>query len=633
MFKPKILIVDDDRPVANALSRALREQYEVLIATSGEEALEILSIHQIAVIITDQRMPNITGTQLVEKSKELSPDSISILISGYTDIGAMIDAINIGRFRGYMPKPLDLDNLRKIIQTSVKEYQAIFNDKEVLRQAGNALLRAREEINALRKMMNGLVERQLTDFFAHGNLETTPSFFYNNVKSAEQQEFLDALTNGVLMLNENGTIQYCNPALVSLLNLPNLHLINTNDINFLHLREVTENQVLHDAVTAVLRGEFVLATIQQITKDRTMRIFELSCSPIHQEDGNYKAVLLLQDRTTERQAISFLNGMQSVLRLGDNGKDLETTLTQFLAICTEAIHANGAALYLMPAEYQNTKLISYNMPTDNLIKLEGNLKKKRANELERMMQNLKPVQAFENVRENKEIPCFENIAEIQSAILSKFHFPLGNSGIFCITSNTRRDFQEQEIDFLRTMVVQIEEAVAKNHTLEDLETKAHNDPITGLNNYRYFVHEAKSRLDKLAKPATLLMIDVDEFKQFNDRYGHQAGDEILRAIGEVLMRSTRTSDIVARYGGDEFIILMPDCPAEKAAEVINRIQQHLKKIPIPQNGESTPPLDVQLSIGRITVDAENQMPLDEMIHQADLDMYQQKPYTQGQPHE
>jgi len=212
--------VDDDRPVANALSRALRKQYEVLIATSGEEALEVLTNHQIAVIITDQRMPNITGTQLIEKSKELSPDSVSIMISGYTDVGAMIDAINIGRFRGYVPKPLDLDNLRKIVKTSVKEYQTIFNDKEILRQAGNALLRAREEINALRKMMNGLVERQLTDFFAHGNLEASPSFFYNNVNTSEQQQFLDALSNGVLMLNENVSIQYCNPALVSLLNLP-----------------------------------------------------------------------------------------------------------------------------------------------------------------------------------------------------------------------------------------------------------------------------------------------------------------------------------------------------------------------------------------------------------------------------
>ena len=326
MSKPKILIVDDDPPVANALGRALREQYDVFIANSGEEAMGVLTTHQIAVIITDQRMPDITGTQLVEKSKELSPDSVSIMISGYTDVPAMIDAINIGRFRGFVPKPLDLENLRNVVNQSVKEYQTIFNDKEVLRQAGNALLRAREEINTLRRMMNGLVERQFEDFFLEGKWENPNSLFYNNVNSVDQKEFLDVLSSGVLMLNENGTLHYCNPSFVELLDLPNLHLVGSQEISVFQLQEVTEEPILSDALKAVLRGEFVLATVNHARSDDILRIYELSCSPVQQDDGNFKAVVLLQDRTKEKQAVSFLSGMQNVTKINGNGKDLETLI-------------------------------------------------------------------------------------------------------------------------------------------------------------------------------------------------------------------------------------------------------------------------------------------------------------------
>jgi diguanylate cyclase (GGDEF)-like protein len=538
----------------------------------------------------------------------------------------MIDALNIGRFRGFVPKPLDLDHLRKVVMDSVKEYQTIFNDKEVLRQAGNALLRAREEINSLRRMMDGLVERQVTNFFAEGNLQNSRSFFYNNVNSAEQKQFLDVLDSGVLMLNEDASIRYCNPAFVELLNLPNLHLISSEDINFLAFTEVSQNPPLYDAITAVLRGEFVLATIQHLSAEHTVHLLDLSCSPVRQEDGNYKAIAMLQDRTQERQAIAFLSGMQKVVRLGEDDHNIETLLKDFLSICAQSLNANSAALYLLPEEMDKVTLISEGLSTDSINALQENFAKKSQTEIEQLFASLHTISAYDDVSLNAQIPCFVGIPEIQSAILSKITLPSDQNGLLCITSKRHRHFQEEETYFLKTVIAQIEDTVEKHQTLTDLESDASTDPITGLKNYRYFIRRASDLLKKRPGYTSLFMIDVDEFKLFNDRYGHQVGDEILRSIGNALLESTRSTDIVARYGGDEFIMLMTDCTNKKASEIINRIRHRLLEIPVPEDNSDQPPLSIDLSIGKITVDASNYLSLDEMIKKADIDMYRKKQF-------
>lgn len=625
MAKPKILIVDDDPPVANALGRALREQYEVFIANNGEDALAILTENQVAVIITDQRMPNLTGTQLIEKAKELSPDSVGILISGYTDIPAMIDAINIGRFRGYVPKPFDLEHLRQVVQDSVKEYATIFNDKEVLRQVGNALLHAKEEIKSLRRMMDGLVERQMSEIFVEGNLQTPTSYLYNTVNTTEQRDFLDVLSSGVLMMNENSSSYYYNPAFVELLDLPNSSFLNEQQTILLDLPEVKAIPELYDALASVLRGEFVLATIPKTSRDRSLRVLELSCSPIPQEDGTYKAMVLLQDRTQEKQVVSYLTSMQNLTRLGENGADLENLLSQFLVICAEAVNMTGAGLFVLSEEDEDDgRLISHNLSPESATRLERLLRMKFTGNNTEELKNFPTIKTLDNVIEHRGFSFLSKIPEIKSAVIARTRFPMQFQGIFILFNATQRDFQDEEISFLNTMLEQIGDILNKNLMLSELENEAYLDPITGLANHRFFVTEGRKKILAQKEPITLFMIDVDKFKLFNDRYGHQVGDNILKEIGKVLKNSTRTSDIVARYGGDEFIILMVDCHADRATDIIARIEQHLPEIPIPQDLQSEPPLQVNLSIGKITTDTENPLMLDEMILQADMDMYRIK---------
>jgi len=95
-MKPKALVVDDEVDNLELLQRVLRKEYEVHIAESGEKALHLMEDHDYFIILTDQRMPNMLGTEFLAESVKRSPTSIRILITGYSDIESVINAINKG---------------------------------------------------------------------------------------------------------------------------------------------------------------------------------------------------------------------------------------------------------------------------------------------------------------------------------------------------------------------------------------------------------------------------------------------------------------------------------------------------------------------------------------------------------
>ncbi|AXI02533.1 response regulator [Aquirhabdus parva] len=113
--KPKILLVDDEERILRSLSMLLRTQYQIFATSDGHEALRILGQEKIHVIISDQRMPIMTGTELLSKAKEIAPDTIRILLTGYSDADAALDALNDGEIFRYINKPWGPKELRETI--------------------------------------------------------------------------------------------------------------------------------------------------------------------------------------------------------------------------------------------------------------------------------------------------------------------------------------------------------------------------------------------------------------------------------------------------------------------------------------------------------------------------------------
>jgi diguanylate cyclase (GGDEF)-like protein len=111
--------------------------------------------------------------------------------------------------------------------------------------------------------------------------------------------------------------------------------------------------------------------------------------------------------------------------------------------------------------------------------------------------------------------------------------------------------------------------------MQQLALLAATDGLTGLSNHRAFqerLAQECARAERHQAAPALLMLDVDHFKQYNDAFGHPAGDAVLRRVADVLRRETRAEDMAARYGGEEFAILLPDVPAACAEDAAERVR-------------------------------------------------------------
>ncbi len=114
-----LLLVDDDPNNLDVLERVFRGTYRLLRASDGVEALEIIRRERVDAIITDQRMPRVSGTELLAKSLEINPKIVKIILSAYTDTADILSAINVCRINHYMVKPVRADKLRELLANAL----------------------------------------------------------------------------------------------------------------------------------------------------------------------------------------------------------------------------------------------------------------------------------------------------------------------------------------------------------------------------------------------------------------------------------------------------------------------------------------------------------------------------------
>lgn len=160
---------------------------------------------------------------------------------------------------------------------------------------------------------------------------------------------------------------------------------------------------------------------------------------------------------------------------------------------------------------------------------------------------------------------------------------------------------------------------------DELKRQASTDPLTQLYNRRYFMAESRYMVEKAQKDATSLSVitlDIDHFKAVNDNHGHSAGDLVLVAVSAVFQRYSRDADLIARFGGEEFVILLPSAGHAEALECAERIRLGVEQHSIKLSDELT--LRITVSLGVAEVDMKQPEPIDSAIDQADKALYQAK---------
>lgn len=195
-------------------------------------------------------------------------------------------------------------------------------------------------------------------------------------------------------------------------------------------------------------------------------------------------------------------------------------------------------------------------------------------------------------------------------------------GVILVYSTVPAKYNEQHGQFLMMLGSHLGLAVENARLVLELSKAAVVDPLTGAYNYRYFRHELENIIKgEDNKCISLVMLDINNFKQINDSYGHLAGDYVLRELAGMLQQNVRSCDTVTRNGGDEFALILPGATAKESIQVMKRIEEAVKEHVFRFDGND---ISVTVSWGAITSKCLELDGLNRVIAQADKRLYNMK---------
>jgi diguanylate cyclase (GGDEF)-like protein len=224
--------------------------------------------------------------------------------------------------------------------------------------------------------------------------------------------------------------------------------------------------------------------------------------------------------------------------------------------------------------------------------------------------------------------CAGEMSLIEDKDPSAFVVAAEDSHLMVISHHLLWQMADRSHTFCKNLLIVLSERVRSDNefiasslgVLRQAERNAHTDALTGLGNRHWmqimFEREI-TRAQHADKTLCLMMIDVDNFKAFNDQYGHIAGDRVLVAVGEALREYLRPTDLIARFGGDEFAVLLPELTLEQAEQTAQRIREQVA-------GLSPPSLSTAITISVGVAKHATGENTTALVHRADASMYDAK---------
>jgi two-component system chemotaxis family response regulator WspR len=227
------------------------------------------------------------------------------------------------------------------------------------------------------------------------------------------------------------------------------------------------------------------------------------------------------------------------------------------------------------------------------------------------------VDGLELVRQYRARPA---TAEVPIIVLSSKEDPLVKSHAFAAGAN---DYLVKLPDRIE-LVARVRYHSRAYCALAELRDQATRDGLTGLWNRKMIFDTLEQELARAARngiPLAIVMADVDKFKSINDSFGHPAGDAVLKQVGSCLSASVRTYDQIGRYGGEEFLIVLPKCNGEEAKALGERLRQAVADSPVTAEGKE---LHITCSFGVAFTDMPGQSDVNALVRSADEALYQAK---------
>lgn len=245
-----------------------------------------------------------------------------------------------------------------------------------------------------------------------------------------------------------------------------------------------------------------------------------------------------------------------------------------------------------------------------------------------VLENKKPIRYTRGLKD-KSLSAFSKKEGMLGSTQSFLMVPLLISenvlGVIRLNSQRPDSYQEYDQDVLTTLANQTAMALENALMVQQIREMAVRDGLTGVYNHRYFqekLAEEIAKAERYNKDLSLALLDVDHFKKFNDNYGHQEGDKVLKIVSEIVQSTVRTKiDTVARYGGEEFAVILPEADGNSAKDLAERIRKNVDSYLFENNGKVLYRVSVSIGIASYPFDSRDQKML---IQLADKALYEAK---------
>ena len=404
-------------------------------------------------------------------------------------------------------------------------------------------------------------------------------------------DILETINEGIRIMDDQGTIIYANQALGRLLGYNKDELIGKSIFD---LYPEKDRRRAEEVFAERKAGQFSRYETSFITKTGRELIAEVSAAPIFDDQGGFQASFTIIHDITERKRLEkeivgekdFFNNLISLCPDGIIGVNKQGKIIIFNQAAEKlTLHKAGDVIGKMNVADIYESLEKARFVKKNIYSPEHGGQGR--------------LQDFETkivTRAGNKVPI-----RLSATLLHKDGQEIGNVGFFQDISD-RKQFEAR---------------------LHDLSIR---DSLSGLFNYRHFhsaLAEELTRMHRYKRPLSLICFDLDNFKQYNDKLGHLEGDNIIRCVGQYLKEIIRSVDRAFRYGGDEFMILLPEIIIANAYFVAEKIRKHFNSSwPYEAVCKKYDLKPVTLSLGVIEVNAEDGPEI--LIKRVDLAMYEAK---------
>ncbi len=436
---------------------------------------------------------------------------------------------------------------------------------------------------------------------------------------------LESATTGVYFL-QDGRFFYVNRLFEELSGYTYDELLGTHSLDYVH---PDDRETVRTKAIEVLKGQSGSPYEFRLRKKDSGIIWVLDRVASIQYKGKRSVLGTLMDITerkhAEEEVSRYTKQLETLFNIGTTVSqtlNLEELLVSVLDKVLEVTGVEITGIFLLDEETKELVLRASRGMSSSFVR-EVKILSAGDDVLKQVIETGKPL-LVENISLD---PRFDHHGTKKGSIQSFAALSIMAKekilGVMGIGSYGHRGFPDWELRMLGTIANQIGMAIENAQLYEHALELAFTDGLTGLYNRRYLMDQIERefiRVQRSEAPLSLIMVDLDELKEINDRFGHHVGDSFLKEVARIVKVNTRASDVAARWGGDEFILLAPGTDSKNASKIAERIRAQVERYKIRLENKD---VGITVSAGIVSYPAHTSV-VSELVEKADEAMYSAK---------